>query len=64
MVVCMSLEIDASQVHVWKIQWDSAASMPSFDLLSPDERERANRFKSNIHQFQYYYSRLSLLRRR
>lgn len=50
------------EVHVWRVDLDSPgrAENTSIDLLSPDERERAARFRSDVDRRRFVLARRAL----
>lgn len=51
-----------SDIHIWRIELDAAADAQSFDILSPDERARAERLKIPLVRARFVAGRIALRR--
>ena len=53
-----SLELDANQVHIWRVRLDGVENEDEqlWKLLSAVERERAERFRFDQHRYRFLRS--------
>lgn len=50
------------EIHIWRIELDAAADAQAFDILSPDERARAERLKIPLVRARFVAGRTALRR--